>query len=269
MREPTGEIREPQGFAARASRTAGAYARDHWKSYATATAAGAFMAFVNAFGMINTPLWMRLLYWVPLMLAGAVIGHFASAALLRQPRIGDSRVALWAAVTTAVTIPATVVVWAVTGWMFHGGPTLGSLPYFIGAVLPVSAVMTALMMAVNMPGAATHAPAANAPPAPVRFVERLPAKIMGGVIYAVEAEDHYLRVRTSKGDDLILMRLADAMAELDGIEGAQVHRSWWVAKDGVAEVKRADGRVTLLLKDGAEAPVSRPNVKALREAGWF
>ena len=63
--------------------------------------------------------------------------------------------------------------------------------------------------------------------------------------------------------------MADAIAELDGIEGAQVHRSWWVAKDAVAEIKRADRRVTLVLKDGAEAPVSRPNISALRESGWM
>jgi DNA-binding LytR/AlgR family response regulator len=124
-------------------------------------------------------------------------------------------------------------------------------------------------MLANRPGPATHAPTPGAPPASVRFLERLPAKIMGGAIWAVEAEDHYLRVRTSKGSDLILMRLADAMAELDGIEGAQVHRSWWVARAGVADVKREGARVTLVLKDGAEAPVSRPNVKPLREAGWF
>jgi DNA-binding LytR/AlgR family response regulator len=102
----------------------------------------------------------------------------------------------------------------------------------------------------------------------VRFLDRVPDKLKGGAIYAVQAEDHYLRIRTSKGSDLILMRLSDAIAELEGIEGAQTHR-WWVAKDGIAEVKRAEGRVALSLKDGSEAPVSRPNVRALRESGWI
>jgi DNA-binding LytR/AlgR family response regulator len=65
------------------------------------------------------------------------------------------------------------------------------------------------------------------------------------------------------------MRLADAIVELAGIEGAQTHRSWWVAKAAIESAKRADGRLVLLLKDGIEAPVSRPNVKALRESGWI
>ena len=78
MREPTGEIREPQGVAARAARTAAAFARDNWRGYLTAAAAGVFLAAVGAFGMEPVPLVRRLLYWVPLMLAGGVIGSIAS-----------------------------------------------------------------------------------------------------------------------------------------------------------------------------------------------
>ena len=268
MREPTGEIREPQGFAARASRMSGTYARSHWRSYLTALCAGVFLAAVNAFGMDQTSLARRLFYWVPLMLAGAVIGHVVSALTSRRPRAGANRLIDWAVITLAVTAPISLLVWAISGAMFGGYASI-DLPYYFGAVLLISAPMTAIMMLVNTPGAATYAPSPGAVSRPVRFMERLPAKIMGGTIYAVEAEDHYLRVRTSKGHDLVLVRLADAITELDGMEGAQVHRSWWVARDGVAEVRRTDGRVTLVLKDGAEAPVSRPNVKALKEAGWF
>ena len=88
-------------------------------------------------------------------------------------------------------------------------------------------------------------------------------------MHAVEAEDHYLRLHTSRGQDLILMRLSDAIAELEGIEGAQTHRSWWVAKGAVEDARRGDGRAVLSLKGGVEAPVSRAYAKALREAGWF
>ena len=94
-------------------------------------------------------------------------------------------------------------------------------------------------------------------------------KLRGAALYAVEAEDHYLRVHTDRGSDLILMRLSDAVSELEGIEGAQTHRSWWVAKDAVADVSRGDGRATLVLKDGAHAPVSRTFARALRAEGWY
>jgi DNA-binding LytR/AlgR family response regulator len=113
----------------------------------------------------------------------------------------------------------------------------------------------------------THAAAADAP-AP-KFLDRLPSKLTGGALWAVEAEDHYLRLHTSLGSDLILMRLGDAIAELEGIEGARTHRSWWVARDAVRRVERDDGRVILHLPDGVAAPVSRAYAKLLRAAGWF
>ena len=102
-----------------------------------------------------------------------------------------------------------------------------------------------------------------------RFLDRLPFKLRGSVIWAVSSEDHYLRIHTDRGSDLILMRLSDALVELEGLEGAQTHRSWWVARDAVRDVSRGDGRATLTLEGGIEAPVSRRYAKALREAGWY
>ena len=72
-----------------------------------------------------------------------------------------------------------------------------------------------------------------------------------------------------KGSDLILMRLSDAVAELEGLEGAQTHRSWWVAKAAVMDVRRRNGRATLTLTNGIEAPVSRAFARSLREDGWY
>lgn len=110
------------------------------------------------------------------------------------------------------------------------------------------------------------APGAVAPP---KFLDRIPLKLRGGELWAVEAEDHYLRLHTSRGQDLILMRLADAVDELAGIEGAQVHRSWWVARDAITDAQRGDGRATLTLKDGSEVPVSRTYARILREKNWI
>jgi DNA-binding LytR/AlgR family response regulator len=56
---------------------------------------------------------------------------------------------------------------------------------------------------------------------------------------------------------------------LDGLEGAQTHRSWWVAKAAVRAVERGDGRASLTLDGGITAPVSRRYARALREAGWY
>jgi DNA-binding LytR/AlgR family response regulator len=133
-------------------------------------------------------------------------------------------------------------------------------------------VVTVALSAVNVfMGRATpvrtHAAAGGG--APARFLDRLPPRLRGATLHAVQAEDHYLRLHTDRGSDLILMRLSDAVAELEGLEGAQTHRSWWVARDAVRDVKRNDGRAALTLEGGVVAPVSRRYARALREAGWY
>ena len=81
-------------------------------------------------------------------------------------------------------------------------------------------------------------------------------------------EDHYVRAHTSLGSELVLMRLGDAIAELKGVDGRQVHRSWWVARTGISDVRKEGGKLTLILKSGAEAPVSRTYSSAVKAAGW-
>jgi DNA-binding LytR/AlgR family response regulator len=65
------------------------------------------------------------------------------------------------------------------------------------------------------------------------------------------------------------MRLSDAIAELDGLEGAQTHRSWWVAREAVQGVERNGARVYLTIEGDGRDPVSRPNLRPLRDAGWL
>ena len=47
----------------------------------------------------------------------------------------------------------------------------------------------------------------------------------------------------------------------------QVHRSWWVAKDGVSETRRDNGKLVLVLKNGTDVPVSRTYQAAAKDAG--
>jgi hypothetical protein len=102
----------------------------------------------------------------------------------------------------------------------------------------VTGTISALNVFLSRTPVQTHAAAPGAKPA--RFIDRLPFKLRGAAIRAVSSEDHYLRVHTDRGSDLILMRLSDALTELEGLEGAQTHRSWWVAKDAVLDVSRGD-----------------------------
>jgi len=233
-----------------------------------ALTAGLLLAFTGAFGMDHTPFWFRVAYWEPVMLMGALWGHLCSA--LVGGRIdADRRPWLAAVVLTAVISgPLSLMVWVVTGLFFDDhGLLLHRLPDFLLPVTVVTGVLSTLNVFLDRTPPQTRAAAVNA--APPRFLDRLPPKLRGATLRAVESEDHYLRMHTDRGSDLILMRLSDAVAELEGLEGAQTHRSWWVARDAVREVRRGDGRATLLLDDGLEVPVSRRYARALRAAGWW
>lgn len=261
LREQAGQIRGSKGAAVRAS----------WTSYAVgpfllSMGVAAFLGFVGAFGSGAAPFWPRIGFFLfiglgcAVMVVAVVWASHAIAWLRPRPTVRRIAIAL------ALTPLTAVWVWAAVGFAFLGGPHLPMLPTYLGYSLGMSVVMTALSWAIF--GRRSGAPEAP-PEARARFLERLPFRLQGGELYAVEAEDHYLRARTSKGSELILMRFSDALPELEGIEGAQTHRSWWVAKAGIADLRRSDGRAVLVLKDGAEAPVSRTHARTLRSLGWL
>jgi len=90
-----------------------------------------------------------------------------------------------------------------------------------------------------------------------------------GVIRYMQMQDHYLHVHTDQGDGLILARMSDAVADLKGLDGQQVHKSWWVAQAAIEEITYKNRKRTILLKDGTQVPVGRSFEPALRAVGWF
>jgi DNA-binding LytR/AlgR family response regulator len=233
-----------------------------------ATAAGLFLAFIGPFGSDQLSVAARLAYWLGLTLGGTGLGlavNIGVAALIdparRRPWV------LAGATALAMTPPGVAAAWIATRLAFPPPVRIGDPLGFIAPVLAVSVVMSLINALANRRPVQTHAAPLGA--GRPRFEARMPTRLKGAEIFAVEAEDHYLRLHTSKGSDLILMRLSDAMAELEGLEGAQTHRSWWVARPAVTGARRADGRATLTLKGGIEAPVSRSYAPALRAEGWF
>jgi hypothetical protein len=238
------------------------------------TVAGIFLALLGPLGTDAAPLWGRLIYWLSLAEIGAVLGVATTMALRRLLDPDERRPFAIACLTAvAITLPLSVAAFEITTRFFQpdgrgrgmrpGGDLLG----FIAPVLVISLGLSLINALAHRPPVHTRAASPGAPPP--RFDDRLPAHLKGAEVYAVEAEDHYLRLHTSRGSSLILMRLSDAIAELEGVEGAQTHRSWWVARKAVKGARRVHARAILELPGGVEAPVSRTHASALRAEGWF
>lgn len=114
---------------------------------------------------------------------------------------------------------------------------------------------TRLLRLMTVPTAEPKAaPAALAEPA---FWARVPGTI-GRDLVALSAELHYLRVRTSAGEALVLYPFGKAVADLDltGL-GLQIHRSHWVATSKVTKVERRGQAGICTLSTGLSLPVSR------------
>jgi hypothetical protein len=171
-------------------------------------------------------------------------------------------------------LPSTVVVIALETIFRRPPPitatVLASIYVSVTVIIALISIPTAIMRsrqrgATSAPAAAPTA-AASSPGSP--FLGRISPRL-GTALLAIATEDHYLKVTTELGSELILFRLSDAVAELDPGSGQQVHRSYWVARRAVASVERDGHRTALILSNGDKIPVSRTYLPALREAGWL
>lgn len=154
----------------------------------------------------------------------------------------------------------------VRGWLPGGPARSGVAPFFwlLGAMLAFCLFGQLLVRFI----AATTGEPSRDTDGEVRFLKRIPKGIVGDLL-CLRTEDHYLRIHTTAGSDLILFRLKDALAELDGAVGMQVHRSYWVARDAIKAIEKHGRKTVLVLKNGQRVPVSESFLPAVRGAGWL
>ena len=230
------------------------------REIAMMTGLAALCAWFGIYGTGNLPFLPRFGLWFMTVVIGNGSAYLATP--LIRDRLGKSwPVPLQAlAIAALISVPITLALMVISSdpWSFR------KCYIQYGYVLVVSLVFVVFHLVIERSKMVDEV--VKADPITV-FLERLPVKYRTASLYAVSAEDHYLRVHTSMGEELILMRLADAMRELDGADGLQTHRSWWVAKDGVADSDKEDGKPVLILKSGAHASVSRTFAGAVKAAG--
>jgi hypothetical protein len=137
-------------------------------------------------------------------------------------------------------------------------------------VLETAAVVFAVPLALGLARAgfrATEPPDPVPPPAP-RLADRLDPPARDGRILVLSGRDHCIDVFTDAGQAEIRMRFSDALRELDGLDGMQIHRSHWVSDAAVTAIARdGSGKVLVILPCGRRLPVSRTH-RAAALARW-
>ena len=224
---------------------------------------GLIFAWLGVYNTGRLPFYKSFVFWSTTMVVGL------GTSLVISPYIWGPRFADMAAIfkigiaAALISLPVTLVLMI----FFTNAPWQPI--YFLmqyAYVLVISLIVTSAAYVLDMLKDKDTVVSDGADPI-AGFLERLPVKFRTAELYAISSEDHYLRVHTSLGEELILMRLADAVRELTQVDGLQVHRSWWVAKIGVTDEKKSDGRSFLILPTGTEVPVSRSYRAKAKDVG--
>lgn len=253
------------------SGSTGAGAAERWAiDLAVLAAIGLLMGFLGPFGSEHAPVVIAYAYWMVCIVGGGLIGIAADEALNRRIPGVWLRTLIVSVVMTPVV---TLLVLTTQHWMIGGDFNWRGYRWLLWQVFPILlAVMAVRALVWRRPPTRVETRtvvAAPLPEAEAAFRRRLSAKRRTARLIAVEAHDHYLKVHTDAGEELITLRFADALDDLALAHGWRVHRSWWVSADAVEAVRWRKGAGEIQLPGGLTAPVSRSHASVLKEAGWF
>jgi hypothetical protein len=204
----------------------------------------------------------RIGYW------GAVVSSTYAAgtavdALLRPRVAGLARGARVAAIALATAIAVTALVVGLNLLLLGVVPDADGRGGVVAAIFAIAAIAAATLQLARPEDEPARADGADGPPP---LLDRLPLEKRGALV-ALSVEDHYVRVRTTKGEEMLLMRLGDAIREAAPTPGLRVHRSHWIATGAVRAARRDGDRAVLEMTAGGDIPASRSHIPALREAG--
>lgn len=239
--------------------------RAHFRRPEAGVACLAIACILGVMGPFGTNELMRLVprvaYWACLVVLPYSWGFLVDATI--RAGTGGARPWLWVPLSGVITgLGVAAIVIALNALVFAFVPKGWALAELVGSVLVISFIITLAFNFVNRRSETTGQDA----PEPASILTRLPFDKRAALV-ALCVEDHYVRVHTLKGEEMLLMRLSDAMREVGDTQGAQVHRSHWAAFDQVKAVRREGDRAILTMSTGLELPVSRANLPKIKAAG--
>jgi len=227
----------------------------------------------------------RLFFWGGIIVLAATLGIFVRVAM-RLYFPDESKIMAEVATTVlfSVIFGAALTFWvSVFAYFFDAAdyvpPWWKLIGYVVLLTVALLALRTFIINTVNEKADAEHARKLEAVVAGVsnseaeekavlpRLLHRLPEEDRAPVT-RLTSNDHLVDVHTEIGTFSLRMRLKDAIAEMEGVDGYCTHRSHWVARSAIAQAERLSGsRWQLKLTNGDIVPVSRKCQSVLEEAG--
>ncbi|MEO0484868.1 MAG: LytTR family DNA-binding domain-containing protein [Pseudomonadota bacterium] len=156
-------------------------------------------------------------------------------------------------------------------WMFievvhaaHGGALLSLFQCILATLILSVGIVILRLILVPAPTVPVLQPIPQ--PTGPRLMRRLPDGDAGPIL-RLSGRDHFVEIVTPASKHQVRMRLSDAVDEMDGVEGLYTHRSHWVAREAIKELKRSGSRHYVVSADAELIPVSRSNLPKLTDAG--
>jgi hypothetical protein len=219
---------------------------------------------MGPFGTFDTmPAVPRGVYFTAVLLTSIIIAYLARVVIAEwlPPMSRTRQEILFPVIFAAVFTPFLQVLNGdVLGWNVGSEATFGVL--FLFNMLVAAAIVTVrrLMGFAFLSGWTRDQAWPTLVDVPEVVRPRLYARMEGAVgrVMRLTVDDHYVIVVLDDGvRHRLLMRFADAVAEMDGQDGFLTHRSHWVSADAVRRAVRVSGRDAVELADGSVVPVSR------------
>jgi len=220
------------------------------------------------FGTYDTMMWpTRLAYWGLVIGLGILIGGFVRA--IKKTVCHSSHPAIFdigaSVLTSAALAP---VIWFLRGAL---DPVLTHTDLSIVSIgfntLLVVAGIFVLRRQIGAEQPASYSRRARVSNVPVTRLHRRMSDLPNAEIMRLSANDHFVDVATRHGVETLRLRLSDAIAEMEPVEGVCTHRSHWVALRAIDRIERDSGKIHVVLRNGDRVPVSRKYRVRLEDVG--
>ncbi len=234
---------------------------------------GGLCAFLGIYNTNEMPFFNSFVFWVSTMLVGNLSAGLLLPLVINRWLVKRSLLLQLSSVVVLMSIPVTFVLaaydhnygldWSFQFWLlqYRYVFVISAILIFLGYFIVGAQIARDLN--VGDPNSPPNTASSDENKAKTtgelerQFLKRLTLKHHHSTLLAIKSEDHYLRVYTSVGEELILMRLSDAIKSLADADGMQTHRSWWVARHTIKDIKRKQGKLFLKTESDLVVPVSR------------